>query len=483
MKVFIGGIATETNSFAPLPTGLISFEEGMIAHGDATAKQAEPFSAPLHIWRRMAEAAGHEVIEGLFAYAQPGGPTVKPVYEDLRDELLQNLKDAGEVDIVLFGMHGAMIADGYDDCEGDIITRARQICGQKTIIGAELDPHCHLTEAMLENANLLVCFKEYPHTDIPERAEELFALAVSAAEGKTKPVIAEFDCRMICAYHTPREPMRGFVDAMKAAEGKDGILSLSLAHGFPWGDSPRVGTRMVAITDGDAALAQRTAETFGRKLFDMRWDLKRDYPDLHEALDQAQKLEGPVVLADTADNPGGGASSDATFMLAEVLRRGLTNVAMGLFWDPIVVRICREAGVGAELDLRLGGKCSPMSGDPVDIRAKVMAIRDDVQQHFGPTPSPIGNAVWLRSNGVDLIVNDIRTQTFHPEAFTAMGVDLAACHMVVVKSSQHFYAGFSPIASEVIYVATPGSITPDFTIIPYTKRERNYWPVVEDLVL
>ena len=234
---------------------------------------------------------------------------------------------------------------------------------------------------------------------------------------------------------------------------------------------------------GDAALAQRTAETFGRKLFDMRRDLKRDYPDLNEALDQAQKLEGPVVLADTADNPGGGASSDATFMLAEVLRRGLTNVAMGLFWDPIVVRICREAGEGAELDLRLGGKCSPMSGDPVDIRAKVMAIRDDVQQHFGPTLSPIGNAVWLRSNGVDLIVNDIRTQTFHPEAFTAMGVDLAACHMVVVKSSQHFYAGFSPIASEVIYVATPGSITPDFTIIPYTKRERNYWPVVEDLEL
>jgi microcystin degradation protein MlrC len=480
MKIFMGGIATETNSFAPMPTGWISFKEGMIAHGNATACPPEPFSAPMHVWKRMAQEGDHVPVEGLFAFAQPGGPTVAKVYEMLRDELLGNLEDAGSVEIVLLGLHGAMIADGYDDCEGDLIARVRKICGPNTVIGAELDPHCHLTEAMLDNADLLICFKEYPHVDIPQRAEELFALAVLAAEGSINPVMADFDCHMINAYHTPREPMRSFVDSMSAAEGKNGLLSLSLAHGFPWGDNPRVGTRMLVIADGDAGLAKKTAEEFGRRVFGMRPELLREHPDVSSALDQAEGLEGPVVLADVADNAGGGAPSDATFILREVIDRGLEKVVLGIFWDPVVVRICREAGEGAELDLRIGGKCGPMSGDPVDLRVRVMRIKDDLTQRFGPTPSPLGHAVWLKSGGIDLVVNDLRSQTFHPEAFTGFGIDLSAQKMIVVKSSQHFYAGFAPLASEVIYVSSPGAINPDFTTIPYTKRKRDFWPAIEE---
>lgn len=481
MKLFIASLATETNSFSPLPTGRISYEEALVAHGDATSRPVQPFSAPLHIWRKRAGERGIEVAESLAAHAQPAGPTVRSVYEEYRDEILADLKKALPVDIVLLGLHGAMIADGYDDCEGDLIKRIRAIAGPDTVIGAELDPHCHLTDAMMDGADLLVLFKEYPHVDIPERAEDLFRLAIDAAEGKTRPVMADFDCRMINAYHTPFEPMRGFVDAMSAREGEGGILSLSIAHGFPWGDHPRVGTRALAITDGDAALAERTARDLGEKLFALRHELAPVYPDIDTALDRAVAAEnGPVVLADTADNAGGGAPSDATFMLEAILDRGLDRVASGIYWDPIAVRICTEAGEGAELDLRLGGKLGPMSGRPVDLHVKVMKIASGLTQPFGTLPSPLGNTVWLRTGGIDLVVNDLRTQTFHPDAFTALGIDLSACRIVVVKSSQHFYAGFAPIASEVIHVATPGAITPDFRSIPYTKREMNFWPVVED---
>ena len=93
----------------------------------------------------------------------------------------------------------------------------------------------------------------------------------------------------------------------------------------------------------------------------------------------------------------------------------------------------------------------------------------------------MGTAVWLKAaNDLDLVLNSTRTQTFNPDAFTCLGLDPAAKDIVVVKSSQHFYAGFAPLASEVIYVSTPGAITPDFANIPYENFQTPYWPRVDD---
>lgn len=479
MKVFIAGLATESNSFSPIPTGHRSFEETFLTR-TPTAEEPNLFSAPLHEWKKAAQARGWAVVESLSAFAQPAGPTIRSVYEGFRDEILADIEKA-RPDIVLLSMHGAMIAEGYDDCEGDLMARARKIVGPDKIIGLEIDPHNHLTELMLESANLIVCYKEYPHTDSPERARELFAMAADAAEGRTKPVMRDHDCRMMTMYHTPKEPMRGFVEAMQAREGSDGILSLSLAHGFPWGDSPRVGTRMLAIADGDAEKAAAVAQEFGEKLWSLREELRPDWPDIPGAMDRLVEANAnTVVLADFADNAGGGAPSDSTFVLQEVLKRGIKEIALGIYWDPVVTRMCTEAGVGATMDIRLGGKVGPMSGDPVDLTVTIRAVASDLMQNLGATKMPMGNAVWLEAAGVHLVVNDLRTQTFDPAAFTQLGIDLDKMKGVVVKSSQHFYAGFAPIASQVIHVATPGAITPDFTSIPYTKRDDNYWPKTEN---
>jgi len=480
MKIFMAGLSTETNSFSPMPTGMLSFEEGLIHHGNATEDTVQYSTAPLHIWREAATAQGWDIVESLSAHAQPSGPTVRPVYEAFRDEILADLRAAGPVDVILLTLHGAMIADGYDDCEGDLIAKCRAIAPDATI-GALLDPHCHLTELMLEQATLLMAYKEYPHVDVPERAAELFKLAQDAATGKTNPVMREYDCRMIIALTTPDQPMREFVDNMQVREGSDGILSLSVAHGFPWGDHPRTGVRTFAICDGDADQAQKEAERLGQKLWALRHELQRDLTDIASALDMAQaEPKGPVVLADMSDNAGGGAPSDATFLLREMLTRGMTSVATGLFWDPVAVRICREAGEGASLDLRLGGKCGPMSGDPLDLRVTVRKIASGLTQKFGKLPTPMGECIWIEAQGIDIVVNDIRTQTFHPEAFEKLGIDLSHRSYVCVKSSNHYKAGFSPIASKIIPIASPGAITPDFANIPFKKRARTYWPAIED---
>ncbi|MBL4768302.1 MAG: M81 family metallopeptidase [Rhodobacteraceae bacterium] len=480
MKVFIAGLSTETNSFSPLPTGILSFTEGSLHHGDATSDVEHYWTAPLHIWRRRAEALDWQVIESLSAHAQPAGPTVRSVYEGFRDEILADLRAAGPVDIILFALHGAMIADGYDDCEGDLISHCRAIAPD-AVIGGLLDPHCHLTEAMMQDATLLVAFKEYPHIDVPQRAEELFSLAVDTAEGRINPVMREYDCRMIVGMPTPSGSMRKFVDDMSARESESGILSLSLAHGFPWGDHPRTGARAFAICDGDADLAAAEATRLGQNLFASRHEVGSVYVDITQALDIAEaEPKGPIVLADTADNAGGGAPSDATFLLRAILLRELTSVATGIFWDPIAVRICREAGEGATLPLRLGGKCGPMSGNPLDLTVTVRKCMSGLSQLFGELSAPLGEMVWIEAEGVDIVINDIRTQTFHPMVFEQLGIDLSKRRIVCVKSSNHYQAGFNPIAARVIPVATPGAITPDFANIPYKNRAKNYWPAIED---
>lgn len=483
MKLFIASLATETNSFSPLPTGLAGFQEGGLYHGDATRQPVTYWTGALHLWRAGAESRGWDVAESLATFAQPAGPVVGPVYQALRDEILADLAAALPVDMVLLGLHGAMIAQGCDDCEGDLIQRIRALAPNARI-GGLLDPHCHMTEAMLTGADALICFKEYPHIDIEARAAELFTLIADAAEGKTNPVMRDHDCRIIMAMPTPEGPMRAWVDAMIARESEPGVLSLSLVHGFPWGDHPRTGARALTITDGDPALAERMARELAQKLWDERRAIFQPVHDIPTALDMAQaEPRGPVVLADMSDNAGGGAPSDATFLLRAMLDRGMHDFATGIFWDPVAVRICQDAGEGAQLALRLGGKCGPMSGDPLDLTVTVRRIATGLSQRFGRLPQGLGTAVWLSTGAkgdIDIVINDSRTQTFHPEAFTGLGIGLDARRYVCVKSSNHYRAGFAPIAARIVPVATPGAITPDFTAIPYTRRAPNYWPKVED---
>ena len=482
MKLFIAGLATESSTFSPIPTGRRNFEESFVAHGDGTDRAPSFFSVPLHVWRDRAEERGWQVVESLCAFAQPAGPTVRAVYEDYRDEILRDLEASLPVDVVLVSLHGAMMADGYADCEGDLLGRIRDLAGPETVIGAVLDPHAHLTEAMLAAANLLVFYKEYPHTDIGERGDDLFTLAASAASGETQPVMRDVDCRMLGLYHTPLPPMRRYVDHMIACEQQDDrILSLSLVHGFPWGDQERTGTRMLAITDGDPQLADDVARQFAADLWGLREQLRIDYPDIETALDQAlAESRGPVVLGDVADNAGGGAPADSTYFLEAVLRRGLKDVALGIFYDPIALRLCEEAGEGARIRLRVGGKVSAQSGRPVDLDVVVRRIADDKTQRLGEAEMSLGQLAWVEADGVHLLINDLRTQLFHPEAFTSMGLDLASMRIIVAKSSQHFYAGFAPIASRIIHVATPGSLSVDFATLPLRHRDGNYWPKVED---
>ncbi len=484
MRVFAGGIETETNTFSPMPTGMADFEVIRAADLDANG-DVGGFGGPFNIFRRRCEERGWDYIFSLYAFAQPAGTTVRAVYESLRDELLAALEAALPVDIVLLPLHGAMVAEGYDDCETDIVTHIREIVGPEAKIGVELDLHCDLTQETIDAADAVVIFKEYPHIDINERAEELFAIIADAAVGLSKPTMALYDCRMIGLYLTPFEPMRGFVDAMIARERDPGVLSLSLAHSFPWADAPTCGAYMLAVTDDDPTLAAQLAREFGEKFFEIRHATDPPSLPLDEALAKALAAKsGLVVIADQSDNAGGGAPSDSTFALRALLERGVTEAALGMIWDPVAVSVAMSAGTGATLDLRLGGKMGPMSGDPLDLRVTVSGIIPDMKQQWtqseGPVAIDCGDSVALHCQGIDIIVNSQRGQVFSPVVFSNFGIDVKSKRLLVVKSTQHFYAGFAPIADEIIYMAGPGAIPPIFTEIPYQRANRRKYPFIDN---
>jgi microcystin degradation protein MlrC len=350
-------------------------------------------------------------------------------------------------------------------------------------VGVELDLHCNIGEGTMRDATALVLFKEYPHVDVSDRADDLFNVMEGAIEGRTRPVMATWDCRMIGVFHTTRQPMRGFVDKLMAMEGKDGVLSLSVAHGFPWSDIKEMSSRIIAVTDGDKAKAEKLARELGQEFFAMREATQPPYVTLEAAMARvsSHNLPKPMVLADVSDNAGGGAASDSTFVLKTLLDGKVKDAAIAMFWDPGAVKLAFEVGEGAELDIRLGGKLGPQSGPPVDARARVLKLEKDVFIQFGGArkgTNPIGDVAALQIEGVTVIVNTKRSQCHSLDCFTKLGIDPSTKKVVVVKSMQHFHAAYAPIASEVVYVAAPGALVPDWSLLPYTKADKTQWPFV-----
>ncbi len=475
MRLFTAGVATESNTFAPMPTGL---DDYTAFRGWPPGEKPTSFATPFLVWRRMAAERGWEAFCSLGASAPPAGPTVRRVYEGFRDEILADLRRAMPVDAVLLNLHGAMVADGYDDCEGDILAAVRQIVGPAVPIGTELDPHCHVTELMVEQATAIVLYKEFPHTDFAERAADLLTLIADAAGGRTRPRMSLWDCRMIGSYFTTLEPMKGFVDHVKSLEGKAGVLSISPVHGFPYADVPGNGTKMLVITDDRPAEGAELARELGSRWIALRGRTHPEMLSVTEAVARLRDIPGrPVVVADVADNPGGGFPGDNTEVLRGLLDLGVQDAAFAILWDPIAVSIARAAGPGARLTMRVGGKMGVLSGQPLDLDVTVTAVTDDLYQRHWGVGSSLGPAAALRAGGVDVVIVSRRHQVFSPDVFRGVGIDPLARKLLVVKSTNHFRAEFEKMAAAILYVAPPNV----FTNVPFKRILRPKWPLDPDV--
>lgn len=483
MRVFLATLGTETNTFASFPTGLDDFKRGLWIENGVASVPPNPWAAPAQRWLQRATEAGWEVVESLHAFAEPAGPTVRAAYETMRDRILADLAKAGPVDAVLMFLHGAMVADGYDDCEADFVSRMRAQVGPKVRIGLELDLHAHIDQRLLDATDIIVFYKAYPHIDYSERADDLFTLMRRTLAGEIDPVMALFDCKVMGLFPTTREgPMPRFVADMFAAEGQGGILSLSLNHGFPWADVPHAGAKMLAVADGDLALAQRTAEQFGRRFYAIRAEAMLPFVPLEEAIAAAKQTgDKPLLLADTSDQTGGGGPGDTTYMLRALIDAGIRNAVYGPLWDPAAVGICFSVGVGAQLRLRIGGKFEPHSGPCLDVDAEVLFLkRDAFQDQLTNERVPVGDVAVIRAEGIEILLTTKRTGVFSPTMFTHHGITLGDKQVIGLKNLYRHRDVFAPLVRDQLFVATPGACPPDWASIPFGRIPRPIWPLDPD---
>jgi microcystin degradation protein MlrC len=478
MRVFTAALWNETNAFAPFPLDLSAFEAGGL-YGPGERPEGETEGASLcEEARRRARAGAFDLAEGTCAYAEPSGLVTRAAYEALRDRILDELGRALPIDVVALGLHGAMAADGYPDCEGDLLGRVRRLVGPGAQVGVLIDPHANLSAQMVKAADVIVAFKEYPHTDFRERAVEVMDLLVAAAEGRIRPVMRAWDTGALAVFHTSRPPVRAFVERMQALERSGQALSVSLVHGFPWGDADSTGTRALVITDADAGAAEALAEQLAIEAAALAPEGMAPPMSLDEAIDIALAATGrPTVLAESPDNAGGGAAGDSTAVLARLIARGVQSACLGPLWDPAAVDLAFRAGVGARLDMRIGGKAGRLSGQPVDGEAEVLALDAAAWQTFAGVSAAMGRAAAIRIEGVEVVLVSVRGQGLGPDLFTRLGIDPSAKAIVVVKSSRHYEAGFSRISDRLITIDCAGALQLDLARNPYRRIRRPRWPM------
>ncbi len=482
MRVFVAGVGTEVNTFSPIFIGLENFRATLYALPGEHDDRPTLISSPLIHARRRAAEEEFELVEGTVTWTDPGGLINQSTYETIRDEILAQLQAAMPIDGVALCLHGAMVAQGYDDPEGDLIAAIRAIVGPTATIAAGLDPHSHLTGKRVANSNILVAFKEFPHTDFVERGAEVVDLMVRAMRGEITPVMSVFDCRMIDVFPTSRQPMRDFVDRMFAIERDDPkVLSLSLIHGFMAGDVPEFGTRMLVVTDGDKVHGDALAEKLGREVFAIRGQSMPELLPPEAAIARAKGVgRGPVVIADFWDNPGGGVAGDATVILRALIDAGVRNAALATIWDPIAVTHCMVAGEGAVVPLRFGAKSAPHCGEPFDGLVRIKRLVRNAHQTFGTMMVAMGDCAVIDVEGVEVILNSLRSQAFERTVFSAVGIDPLSKGILVVKSTNHFYADFAKIASEVIYCEAGKPYPSSPRTNGYKKASLNIWPIIDN---
>ena len=474
MRAFTATLGTETNTSSPIPTGWRAFEDTMLWRPGQHPDQPTEATGPLWACRRRARDSGWSVVEGTCAYAMPGGPVPEPVYEALRDEILEQLRKALPVDIVALGLHGAMVADRTEDCEGDLLMHVRAMVGPEVAVGAELDCHAHLTQRMQDMADVLVFFKEYPHTDYVECGEQLLDLLEGTRRGQVRPVMHARHCHMTAGFPTRTPPVKAFVQRMREHE-RGTVLSVSLVHGFAGADVPDVGAQVLVVTDGDAALACRLSDELAHEVFAMREALRARRLPMEDGLTQALAHPvRPVILADVDDNPGGGAAGDNTEVIRLLLGRGVQDACVGPLWDPVAVRMCFDAGVGARLALRIGGKVGEDSGAPLDVKATVTALRENHAQQVGGVLAPLGDCAAIAFQGIEVVLCSIRDQAYDPSLFAGLGIDCTRRRFIVLKSAQQFRIGFDAVSEHVFTLRRPA---PGGAV--FQRIRRPMWPFDE----
>ncbi|PLZ02688.1 microcystin degradation protein MlrC [Burkholderia sp. WAC0059] len=478
--ILIAGFQHETNTFAPSKATYENFVRGeghpALPRGAAVLALRD-VNLPLGGFVRAAEAAGHTLRPVLWAGASPSAHVTKDAYERIAGEIVAAARQGG-FDAIYLDLHGAMVAEHVDDGEGELLERLRAVVGPSIPVVASLDLHANVTERMLDHADALVAYRTYPHVDMAATGERAAAL-LDRLLASPRP-LARASRRLpflipINGMCTLLEPARSMYDALDALED-DAVLSLSFAPGFPAADFPECGPVLWGYGE-DATLVERAVGTLYERMLrdEAQWQVPFLAPDdaVAEAVRIGARATRPVVIADTQDNPGAGADSNTTGMLRALLRHEVEDAALGLLWDPEAAAQAHAAGVGATVELTLGGRSGVPGDAPFAGRFEVLALSDGRCRYDGPMmhgmEAAFGPSACLKIGGVRVAVSSTKAQMLERNLYRMVGIEPEAMKILVNKSSVHFRADFEPIAHAVLVAKAPGPMLADPADLPWKR--------------
>lgn len=486
LRIATGGIIHETSSCVDTQTTLYDFEHDRgIIRGDAMLDRFRGANVQTGGFIAAADEYGFELVPLLRASAFPGGLIRREDYDAMKDELIERLKAAGPVDGVLLDLHGAMVVDGIDDGDGDVIAAVRTVVGLGVPIGVPQDLHGNHTKQRVELADAIVGYDTFPHIDMADRGKEAGEIIVRTIRGEIRPTMAIHQLPMF--WSTPcqvtgRPPMNEVIERLHEMERREGVVSMTIATGFPWADVPDAGSSVIAVTDNSQQLAQQLANELGGWIWENRQRWYSPPLTVRDALADGERIgRYPIIIADHADNTGGGSPGDSTEVLRTFLEMGLSDALLLYLVDEEVAQQAHAAGVGGRIRICIGGKSSPVQGAPVIAEAEVVALSDGAFAYDGPMfgglTGSMGTSAWIKIDGVSVVVVCSREQPFDQAFSRSLGIECANMRYICVKSAAHFRAAFEPIAGSIHNVDAAGIHTHDFSRLPHTKRTRRIFPV------
>jgi len=491
MRIAVGGILHETNTFVDGLTELDPFVKpgafpGLL-RGQEVLDTLRGSRMCVGGYLAEAERLKIELAPLIWTFAQPSATVRHAVYEDLKERLLERLREALPVQGVLLDLHGAMVTDRFEDVEGDLLRRVRQMVGPRVPVMATLDFHANITPRMANQADALIGYDTYPHVDNFERGQEAAQWMAAAVAGQVNPVVAFRAIDMLIGLPkqcTLSGPMADAFELVHQLEAQPGILAITLAGGFPFADIYDAGASVTVMTNRDLDLARRTADEIARYLWERREAFRVELTPLKEAIAYALKMgRGPVLLADVSDNPGGGSPCDGTLMLQELVGANVPSAVLAVMVDPEAVRGAQEAGIGRTATLVVGGKTDRRHGKPLTLTGKVAWVGQKEYVNRGPmmtgTTVKMGLTAVFVVNNVEIILTENHFQPFDPEALRCLQIEPKDRLLIGLKSAVHFRAGYQDLAERIFEVDTPGITTPDLRKYSYNRLRRPIYPLDE----
>lgn len=485
MRIAVGGFQHETNTFAPSKADYAAFAQAdswpALQRGAGLLDAFVGMNIPIAGFIEAARAKGHRLVPLVWCSATPSAHVTEDAFERISTMLIDDLIGAGDLDAVYLDLHGAMVTEHFEDGEGELLRRVRAAVGPKMPVVVSLDLHANVTAEMVVHSDALIAYRTYPHVDMAETGARAAAHldAIFAGLPRQSKALRKIDYLIPltsqCTLTEPAAHIYGDLQKLDGAVlGNGKVSSISFATGFPPADIKDCSPSVIAYADSEAAAAE-AAERIAADVLVSESRFREKLWSAREAVAYAIANSaangGPIILADTQDNPGAGGNGDTVGVLRELLAQKAERAALGVLFDPESAAQAAAAGEGARVKLKLGAKTGGADEDPIDSEFEVVRITDGeflaTGPFYGGSRMSLGTTARLRSGGVEVVVASRKAQCADQEMLKHIGIDPARLATLVVKSSVHFRADFGPLAREVLVVESPGPNIADLAKLPY----------------